>query len=80
MENAQQNRVTTGFGVGDALIHTASITLAQTAVWLSLLAHLRGEPPLDKTEAIKQAHDWLWTAREFVQQDIGTPQVEPKTP
>jgi len=80
MADTQQNRIKVGFGIADSLIHTASITLAQTAASLALLAHLRGEPPLSPSEAIKQAHDWLWQARALVEQDIGTPVDEPSAP
>ena len=50
----------------------SGITMAQTAVGLALLAHLRGES-LSQSEAIKQAHSWLAEAREILEQDIGVP-------
>lgn len=61
-----------GIELGGVLLHTASVTMTNTAVGLALLAHLRGER-LSPSAAIRQAHDWLVEAREILEQDIGVP-------
>jgi hypothetical protein len=66
-------------GIGEALLHNASVMLAQTAVWICILARLRGEPNPERTEAIKQANEWLIEARSLLRQDIGTRVELPKS-
>jgi hypothetical protein len=62
-ESALPTSTKTSFGIGDALFHGLAASVAQTAVWLKLLAQLRGQT-LERDAAIDEAYEWFHSSSE----------------
>lgn len=71
MTERKSPKTSYSIGMGEALLNNTAVALAQTAVGLSLLSQLRGDTPLGRSEAIKEARNWLAEARDLLGLDIG---------
>ena len=66
-ESALLTSKKTSFGIGDALFHGLAASVAQTAVWLTILGHLRGQT-LERDAAIDEAYVWFHSSSERLRQ------------